>query len=84
MVERRFPSSVFKYAPDLSAATLEPPAPFSGRGVFRRAAAPANRWTGNLAVDLPGHADLRVTGAGLVPFMRHGEWQSNLPTGIIR
>ena len=64
----------FDYDPLLRAATLEPPAPFSGRAVFRRAAVPASRWTGNLAVDFPGRPDVSLARAGfrvsLVPALR--------------
>jgi hypothetical protein len=73
----RFPSSVFDYDPHLTEATLQPPAPFSGRGVFRRAAAPANRWTGNLRVDFPGRSGVPVTGDRFRPVLRHGEWRTN-------
>jgi hypothetical protein len=55
-------SSAFDYDPLLRTATVEPPAPFSGRGVFHRKAPASKRWTGNLAVDLPGREDVPLTG----------------------
>ena len=48
----------------LRRATLAPP-PFAGHATFRRGAEPANRWTGNLTVDLPGRSDVPLTGPGL-------------------
>jgi hypothetical protein len=51
-------AGAFTYDPLLKTATLEPPAPFSGRATFHRGAVVAHRWTGNLAVDLPGRSDV--------------------------
>ncbi|MGC1164535.1 MAG: hypothetical protein WA862_00360 [Solirubrobacterales bacterium] len=68
-------ADAFDYDPLLRSATLTPPAPFAGRASFRRAAAVANRWTGNLTVDLPGRSDVPLTGAAvgatLVPSCWH-------------
>jgi hypothetical protein len=75
-VDGRYGSSIFTYDPHLSTATLAPPAPFSGRGVFRRAASPANRWSGNLRIDFAGRSNVRVTGDRYRPVLRHGEWFS--------
>lgn len=55
-------SSALRHDRRLRMATLRPPAPFAGHGTFRRAARPANRWTGNLTVDLPGRSDVPLTG----------------------
>lgn len=71
----RLPHSVFSYDAHLSSAALEPPAPFAGRGVFRRNAAKSSRWTGNLRVDFPGRSGVHVTGARFKPKLQHGEWQ---------
>ncbi|HEX5711966.1 MAG TPA: hypothetical protein VFX85_01485 [Solirubrobacterales bacterium] len=64
-------STAFQYDPLLETATLQPPAPFSGRANFYRRLAPENRWSGNLTVDLPGRSGLPLTGsriqATLVP-----------------
>jgi len=64
-------AAAFQYDPLLETATLKPPAPFSGRASFYRRLAPENRWSGNLAVDLPGKPDVPLTGpdvrATLVP-----------------
>lgn len=78
-VERRFPSSAFSYAPDLSSATLRPPAPFSGHGVFRRDAPIAKRWTGNMRIDFPGRPAVPATGAPLRAELTHDEWPSTKP-----
>ena len=58
-------STAFQYDPLLETATLQPPAPFSGRANFYRRLAPENRWSGNLTVDLPGRPDLPLTGPGI-------------------
>jgi hypothetical protein len=66
-----YPATSLGFAPDLGVATLAPPSPFSGAALYRRVAKPANRWTGNLVVDLPGRSGVSLTGsrfdAGLVP-----------------
>jgi hypothetical protein len=64
-IELHLGSGAFSYDPLLRTATLAPPAPFSGHASFHRAAAPANRWTGNLLVDFPGRSDVPLTGAGI-------------------
>jgi hypothetical protein len=58
-------AGAFDYDPLLDSATLAPPAPFAGHASFRRGAAAANRWTGNLTVDLPGRSDVPLTGAAV-------------------
>lgn len=58
------PASAFRWDPGLATARVKPPAPFSGSGVFRRAAKSSRRWTGSLTVDFPGRADVPLTGPG--------------------
>jgi hypothetical protein len=65
------PAAAFEYDPLLRTATVEPSAPFSGVGSFRRGAAPANRWTGTLAVDFPGKANVPLTGGAFSVHMVH-------------
>jgi hypothetical protein len=55
------PASAFAYDQLVRSATVDPPAPFSGSATFRRSASPANRWSGNLTVDLPGRSDFPLT-----------------------
>jgi hypothetical protein len=55
-------AGAFSYDPLLRTATLAPPAPFSGRAEFHRNAISANRWLGDLTVDLPGRSDVALTG----------------------
>jgi hypothetical protein len=74
-IGRRLPHSVFSYDEDLSAAVLDPPAPFSGRGVFRRNAARAMRWSGDLQVDFPGRSNVPVTGIRFRTKLQRGEWR---------
>ena len=64
----------FDYDPLLGSATLAPPAPFSGHATFSRAAARANRWAGNLTVDLPGRSDVPLTGTRTVATLVHSCW----------
>lgn len=56
------PPGSFTYGSDMRTATVRPSAPFAGSANFHRDAKPANRWRGNLTVDLPGQADVRLTG----------------------
>lgn len=65
------PADAFHFAPDLSTAVLDPPAPFSGTGVFRRDAKPAGRWTGNLRVDFPGRSNVSLAGGRFRTSLRH-------------
>ena len=58
------PAGTFMFDSKVRSATLRPSAPFSGTGRFNRAAMPANRWSGNLTVDLPGRAGVKLTGSG--------------------
>jgi hypothetical protein len=67
-------ADAFDYDPLLRSATLEPPAPFSGRATFHHGGAAANRWTGNLMVDLPGRANVPLTGTGIGATLIHSCW----------
>ena len=58
-------AGAFRYDRQLRTATLNPPGPFTGRATFHRNAAPANRLSGNLTVDLPGRSGVPLTGADL-------------------
>lgn len=58
------PAGTFVFDSKVQTATLHPSAPFSGTGRFNRAAKPANRWSGDLTVDLPGRAGVELTGGG--------------------
>jgi len=50
------------YNSGLTLATLAPPAPFDGSATFRANAPRAERWTGDLSVDLPGYSDYPLVG----------------------
>lgn len=71
----RAPAGALSFDDKLRGATVKPPAPFSGFGHF--AARPGARerypgvWSGNLTVDLPGHADVRIGGPGFHALLRH-------------
>ncbi len=68
-------AGAFDYDPLLQTATLDPPAPFSGRASFHRGAAAAERWTGNLTVDLPGRSNVPLASAGVGATLSHSCWQ---------
>lgn len=68
------PPHAFEYDPKVQTATVDPPAPFSGTARFHRNAKPANRWTGDLTVDLPGRADVKLTGNDLRASLVHAHW----------
>jgi hypothetical protein len=68
-------AEAFQYDPLLRTATLDPPVPFSGKARFRRGATAANRWTGNLTVDLPGRSDVPLSAAGTRATLLHACWQ---------
>jgi hypothetical protein len=67
-------AAAFRYDPLLATATLEPPAPFSGRASFHRGAAQGDRWTGDLTVDLPGRSNVPLTGPGVGATLIHSCW----------
>jgi hypothetical protein len=57
-----FPASSLRFDPRLRSAVLAPASPFSGTASFHRNARPGNRWTGNLALDFPGRANVPLVG----------------------
>jgi hypothetical protein len=67
-------ADAFDYDPLLDTAVLAPPAPFSGSASFHRGAAAANRWSGNLIVDLPGHSNVPLAGPGVKATLVPGCW----------
>ncbi len=68
----------FTYEPNLSTAVVEPPSPFDGAAVFRDAPQSANRWRGNLTVDLPGRANTRLTAPRLRSNLVHSRWSKTV------
>ncbi len=66
--------AAFEYDPLLRTATVEPSAPFSGKAVYRRSASKSERWSGDLAVDLPGKPNLALTGVNLPIRLVHAHW----------
>lgn len=68
-----YPSGAFEFGSPLRTATLAPPGRFVGHATFRRGAKPANRWTGNLSVDFPGHADVALAGGGFKTALVHAK-----------
>jgi hypothetical protein len=72
-IERRYSGNAFGFDPELQAAVLDPPSPFSGHATFRRHAKPSNRWTGNLTLDFPGRADVSMAGGRFNASLSHAE-----------
>jgi hypothetical protein len=73
-MSQRVGADAFDYDPLLRRAMLAPPAPFSGRANFHRAAAADNRWSGNLTVDLPGRSNVPLVGSGIEATLVAGCW----------
>lgn len=58
----RIPSADFRYDAHLRTAAVNPPAPFSGSARFDLGLKAGRRWSGDLSVDMPGRADVSLTG----------------------
>lgn len=58
----RMPGEGFTYDRRLRTATVRPPAPFAGSARFDLREKAGRRWSGDLTVDLPGRADVPLTG----------------------
>ncbi len=63
------PSAAFAYSPRLQTATVHPSAPFSGEAHFDRRKKANRRWSGDLAIDLPGRTGLPLTGHQLRAYL---------------
>jgi hypothetical protein len=59
---RTIPTADFRYDAHLRTATVHPPAPFSGSARFDHGLKGGRRWSGDLLVDMPGRADVPLTG----------------------
>jgi hypothetical protein len=68
---RRASAAALRFDRGLRNATVRPPAPFAGFGRFDAGASRANQWTGNLTVDLPGHAGVPLVGPGFSAGLEH-------------
>ncbi len=69
-------AGTFRYDHRLQAATVQPPAPFAGTGQFDRSEKANKRWSGDLSIDMPGRADVPLTGGGLRASLVHAEWDN--------
>jgi hypothetical protein len=74
------PPGAFQFDVAAGVATVDPPAPFSGRGEYRRRRGGGSTWRGDLAVDFPGRANVRLAGgsthASLEGAVQHPAHQS--------
>jgi hypothetical protein len=61
----RIPAGDFTFDRRLRTATVRPPAPFAGAASFDRGKKAGQRWSGDLTVDMPGRADVPLTGSAL-------------------
>lgn len=73
-VESLAKPGAFRYDPRLRSATVSPAAPFDGAATFRRGAPAGKRWTGDLIVDLPGRANIPLTGSEFRLSLVHASW----------
>lgn len=64
-IRMRASHEAFDYDARLRTATLRPPPPFSGAGLFQRTGRHRSRWGGDLTVDLPGRSGVHLTGGHL-------------------
>jgi hypothetical protein len=78
-----YPASSFDFSSSLSAASFSPSTPFSGAARFLRHARPSNRWTGNLAVDLPGRSGVSLTGSRFDAGLAHARYIERRSRGRI-
>ena len=65
----RMPAGDFSFDRRLRTATVRPPAPFAGAASFDRRKRAGRRWSGDLTVDMPGRADVPLTGGALRAFL---------------
>jgi hypothetical protein len=69
------PASAFHFDPDLRAATLSPPAPFSGSATLTRVPnSVPPRWNGDLAIEFPGRK-VHLAGPGVHVNLVHACFQ---------
>jgi hypothetical protein len=61
----------FSFDDGLTAATVEPPAPFYGSAAFQRNADNSTSWTGTLHVFMPGVGDVRLAGPSYETKLEH-------------
>ena len=79
VIVRRFvgvlaPAATFQYSRSLEKATVRPPSPFSGSGFYNADRDRRHRWSGSLAVDFPGRADVSLTHLPLTGFINPARW----------
>lgn len=73
------PPSAFQYNQALTKATVRPPAPFSGVGVYNQEKDRRRRWSGNLAVDFPGRENVGLTQFPLLAGISPARWSPPHP-----
>lgn len=66
------PGKVISTNDALTEATVEPPAPFAGKGIYRAAPDGSTTWSGTLAVFFPGEPRLSLSGPPFKPTLHSG------------
>jgi hypothetical protein len=79
VVEKTFPATAFEFDLGAQTAALHPPAPFSGSALFRQGAGEGERWTGDLAVDLPGRSHVPLAGSQFEAALDPARWTEEPP-----
>lgn len=78
-IRMKAPRTAFDYDSKLRTATLDPPAPFSGKARFRRMGLHRSRWRGNLTVDLPGRSNVPLAGGEFRASLFHARFKGSGP-----
>jgi hypothetical protein len=79
-VEARGAAALFNFPRHGQRASASPPPPFSGSVRYRGGAAAANRWSGSLEVDFPGHSNVRLAGRGFSAGLVHARFSGPVAT----
>lgn len=73
------PPSAFRYDQSLTKATVRPPAPFSGVGLFDGERERRHRWSGGLSVDFPGRENVSLTHFPVFADLSPARWNPPRP-----
>lgn len=71
----------FTFDEFLTSATVKPPKPFDGAGIFRRGPGGSTSWTGDLRVPLPGAGVIALSGRRYRAHLIQPETLTHVPAG---